>query len=529
MGALFKNAVDEYNLKNYGKSFRIFYEVIISDIKLQTKIDSIDYIIDLLDKINIDKEKYNIIDIANIYYQIGNIEVALKLYQASSYYISSINIFKDILFKCFDNGQLGRANRIVINYFRYLLNIKNFSEGLNICDQLLNRGIDKDIYTRFKLTFLVQSGNINLIEDTLLKSYKDIKEEQFYELFGYLYNHFINDYNYWIQSEVVNKFFIKFFEKYLFSDNGQDINLQDRRNFIVSVYNYLLSKKENDDYTWIATIVSKYSIIYSRKELGLSSIELLNDQDSQNFYLEYLSKIEYDNQGFKEEEGILEQNIKEIEETSINAIEKLEKDIRFLIGIDDNKVISLIKKLETLDKDNPLIKEYYELFRDDNYINNTLDNGIIHVRDIKNNLLKEIRHYSKSKINNHIAEDNISDNLKKIKDINCKDAIIALFFIEEYQKALELLEELRDQQNIEIKYLKVIIYIEQEKYHDAFDIATDILQEDSILQEDIICFSYLKAECLFKMGNIHEAQSIYKIIKKENPNYRLIKYRLGII
>ncbi|MBF0361406.1 MAG: hypothetical protein HQK49_10355 [Oligoflexia bacterium] len=75
-------------------------------------------------------------------------------------------------------------------------------------------------------------------------------------------------------------------------------------------------------------------------------------------------------------------------------------------------------------------------------------------------------------------------------------------------------------------YLRIHTMIEQKNYHEASALAEYIIKKHPLKEHEFLCFNYLHAELLAKIGKKKLAKDIYLKIFNINPTYRLVKERI---
>lgn len=64
------------------------------------------------------------------------------------------------------------------------------------------------------------------------------------------------------------------------------------------------------------------------------------------------------------------------------------------------------------------------------------------------------------------------------------------------------------------------------EFYKAIDLIDEVLVSEPLYGEERLAFLYVKAEACLKLNKVKMAKELYSFIKKQNPNYRLVKERL---
>lgn len=92
------------------------------------------------------------------------------------------------------------------------------------------------------------------------------------------------------------------------------------------------------------------------------------------------------------------------------------------------------------------------------------------------------------------------------------------------ERVIPLINEVK--QRAGIQFMLAQAYYNGDEFHKACDLIDDTFESEPLLPDEVLAFNYLKAECLLKLRKNKKAKELFILIKKYNPQYRLVGERL---
>lgn len=92
------------------------------------------------------------------------------------------------------------------------------------------------------------------------------------------------------------------------------------------------------------------------------------------------------------------------------------------------------------------------------------------------------------------------------------------------EKMIGLIEAPKERASLYFMWCQALFNCEQ--YHKCIDLITDVVAKEPLIDQELLAFTYLKAESCLKINNNKMAKDLFLHIKKINPHYRLVKERL---
>ena len=436
--------------------------------------------------------------------------------------------FIKIIFK---SGLIEKANLYTNEYLHYLYEKKSFSRGLNFISACKELGIDHKLVNLFELYFFLQQGNIKALEKNISKISRERTTYQ-NEFFSSIFKELCNYYSSWKESLMMVKYFIENSKDFIGKKNNFEVDELFRITFIKSLYRYIVLENKIDNNLGIS--IGNYSLIFSKKELGICATKYVDKLKTRNYFFEKLYAID-DPDERKEDKGHdLAQDLFEDEEKDISYQEKLEKNAQFFLEIDIRKAEKFIRQLEDINPNHPSVKQYYILLKQE--LKEQKSERIKgSIADIKERILKEIRVYTKKEIekNKDVMElpQEITDRFTDTTNKTYRDIVCHLYYIGQFDQAIDFLKKIEGESEsiIEVNYLIIILYMEARNYACALEVLDESITSLPLEKDEALCFYYLKGECYYQMQEEKNALDIFKNIKYYNKNYRLTNQRLKFL
>ena len=92
------------------------------------------------------------------------------------------------------------------------------------------------------------------------------------------------------------------------------------------------------------------------------------------------------------------------------------------------------------------------------------------------------------------------------------------------ERVIPLVKEVKQRAGMQFMLAQALF--NNNEFHRVCDLVDDTFETEPLLTEEMVAFSYLKAECLLKLKKYKAARELFLSIKKYNPQYRLVGERL---
>lgn len=92
------------------------------------------------------------------------------------------------------------------------------------------------------------------------------------------------------------------------------------------------------------------------------------------------------------------------------------------------------------------------------------------------------------------------------------------------ERVVPLITEVKER--ISIQFMMAQSLFNNGEFYKVCDMVDDIIGSEPLLADEMLAFSYMKAESLLKLKKLKAAKDIFVSIKKHNPHYRLVGERL---
>lgn len=145
---------------------------------------------------------------------------------------------------------------------------------------------------------------------------------------------------------------------------------------------------------------------------------------------------------------------------------------------------------------------------------------------------------SKSKSPNSDEQTRVINSLKFIEKeqlvIKGQEMLIAFEFLGMTEVVIALCEKLiqeisNTKERASIYFIWAQTLINNENFFNALQLVDDVIENEPLYGDEYLALEYLKAEALMGLKKYKMAKMLYLVIKKKNPNYRLVEERLKVI
>lgn len=92
------------------------------------------------------------------------------------------------------------------------------------------------------------------------------------------------------------------------------------------------------------------------------------------------------------------------------------------------------------------------------------------------------------------------------------------------ERVIPLIQEVKER--ISVQFMMAQSLFNNSEFYKVIDLVDDVTGSEPLLADEMIAFTYMKAESLLKLKKLKAAKEIFIKIKKQNPHYRLVGERL---
>ncbi len=483
-----------------------------------------------LAKLNIEKNNFN-----RALKELSFIDKDISLEQTSVYlqlsYLASVK-----------SGQLLMAQKFSNRYIQFHLIKKNIPKIEEHLADRKNTGIFDDAARRFEFEVKLLKGDyewFEQFESDIIEEYRNNKK-MILSLMSEFYDS-VSRSKHWRRSPAWLWFkAITNLEKIKLNN----ALIHTRKEFAHAIYDLLLLNPRNNI---LHELIIDYAITVKRPNLAKSSITSLesNGKVVDDFIIEGLDSLGLDpTENLDTDLDMGTDLFRDVGNTQ-DKVKVLESKIDFIRSSGNKEKLSeLLEELRDLDQNHTLVKEVFE--KEQKVTGSRVLSGSGHVSDtgeIEDSLLLEISQFLPETSDVNIDEVETNERaLKKVVSMmpfsellaNAIDLIAAFNTLGMPGVSLLILEYLSNTSDNEtdvkevlnIKYLLIETYIESERLYKALNIAEEVCEKYPLIDSERICFYYLRAEILRRLGNVREALRFYVFVAKLDKNYRLVKQRL---
>lgn len=428
-------------------------------------------------------------------------EILKKLVERKQNY-DGLNTLIETLIK---DGQLLHAEEYAIECFKYLYRNKNYQKIIEFHQNFTSSFPESDKFQMYKILALVGMGKLEDLSKETIPN-----EEVFLELMlGSPFNH-------WRHS----KQFREVIFKNAFSQKDYNLNKIGMKLFLETL---LIGEKiEKDD----LNIILSYFLKVGRKAMAR---QLCNYAEANQFELE--EKLVNRIDSLPEDQAIdtdfdMGEDLLGESESSLSDADKLLENIELLktMGEDEEAEI-LVMKLKRLYPEHPYFQEAG---------GTTVKVKRMNVDDIEetwNSMFVEEKESRLEMVEHAKATLRSIDDVELLK--NYRDLIYSFNSMELYEASLQVMKRLEKHMEdlpleikLEINYLNAKSLIFNKQYYQAYDLITQVNGSSPLAGEKRIEFLYLQGEVARKLGRTKDAIKSYLLVKKINPDYRLVRQRL---